>query len=258
LYSGPQIGGEPTPTLEGGRKIWHQGRISERKRKGRDEDRHGDGKWMVEWPAVPQRSRTARAMDPALKGKWKFDVSLQLQGLTMSHAEACRWHRNRLEDDALIEHVLIPAMKVLQVQPETRKRAASSLHNFARFLADADKGDSLSAFLLRNQDLEGDEELDENEEIATYLLRFLDTKSDRRVVGALKLGLQVLRNVPMEERNAEIAGDGTILTELIDSAKLRKALPPHELAVMARVERGRKGWALPRSAAHCCAMVTEG
>jgi hypothetical protein len=189
-----------------------------------------------DFSSVPRRPRTVRHSDPALRGNWTFAPLPQVPEATMSPEEAASWHRNRLEDDALIDHVLDDRLKVLGVSPNERILASRGLRKFAKALADADKSASLTAFLTRTGSSHGDDERDAGELVSAILLGRDDAKHTRAEARGLKLALKTLREVSGEELDARRAAAMESFPASHDPRKLRYALPPQELALIEKVK----------------------
>ncbi|HET9646200.1 MAG TPA: hypothetical protein VFP68_23240, partial [Burkholderiaceae bacterium] len=182
----------------------------------------------------PQRMTPTEAVHALHKEKDDFPA--QANPMAMSPEHVGQWHRNRLEDDALINHVLIAAMEALGASRRLELTARKQLRDFATSLANADPNDSLSAFLKRSEDLQGDEWQEKKEEVAAFLERFGDSHEDRLKAHQFKSALTILRHIPAEERNAERSGSAIPLPALLDSMRLRTSLPAHERALIAKAE----------------------
>ncbi|HET9641844.1 MAG TPA: hypothetical protein VFP68_00440 [Burkholderiaceae bacterium] len=185
-----------------------------------------------------RRQRTARHVAAASRLSPDLAAPAPDRHLPLSAEEATVWHRNRLQDDALVDPVLVRMLKTLGVAPTAQAAATRGLRKFARALADASKADNLRAFLKRTKDLKGDKEQDEHEEVVRFLSTLGDAVYDQEEARGVKLALKLLRHIPAKERKAKRAGASTSLPALRDSGRLRWTLPPRELALIKRVEIG--------------------
>ncbi|HET9641843.1 MAG TPA: hypothetical protein VFP68_00435 [Burkholderiaceae bacterium] len=220
---------------------------SDTRKRARSEEKPDDGgETLTDVSRVSRRARSARNPDPASRGKWGFAAMAPVPEETMSFDEAATWHRNRLEDDALIDQVLSERLKVLGVSPTARGYAGRGLRRFANALADADKADSLNAFLTRIQEMQGDVEQGAVDEVSRFLVGRDGDTYGRAEVSRFKLALKTLRDMPVEEREAKRASALTPPSTSVDPVRLRKALPRQELSLIERVERSHTYPALVR------------
>ncbi|HET9645253.1 MAG TPA: hypothetical protein VFP68_18280, partial [Burkholderiaceae bacterium] len=187
--------------------------------------------------------RTGREAHSPSSAKLKMD---RQRAVTMSFNEAALWHQNRLDDDALIDDVLVAILQALGINKTQTDVATRALRKFATALADADKGDSLRAFLERTKGLESEEEQDAIDELFAFLPNLGDSRRGLEGANGLKLALKLLRHMPDDERDARRAGASTRLPGVLDPVKVRRSLPPQELALLEKVEIVRNVPALVR------------
>ncbi|KQV91585.1 hypothetical protein [Rhizobacter sp. Root1221] len=145
------------------------------------------------------------------------------------------WHRSRLRDAALVDHVLPVALRALGATLKEIPACQRALRGFADHLVQVDDTDSFAAFLGR---WNGDEPV--NILRAEALLdAYLQALADTAVQQSLHEAVQTLAGMPAEELDARQAGADTSFPALLDSAQLLPLLPPPEQTLIRDARRNR-------------------
>jgi len=230
--------------IEGGQGLRHSGTTGKRSRsKGKPP---GDNEVLADDSRASRRSRSERGLGPALRRNSSSVAPQEAPEVTMSFEEAATWHRNRLDDDLLIDYVLHDKLKESKESLTCIEQASRSLRKFAKALSEADKGASLSAFLTRTRGLQGEEGQGEDDEVSSFLLGWGNAKRMREEASAFKKALKTLRDMGDEELDAkreEALKSRPASQELAmqDLVKLRNALPRQDLALIEGVSRSLHG-----------------